>query len=83
MNRVAAYRNFCNKLWNATRFAILNLGESFRYDEKGLDAVLLHQGNEYIIDKWILSRLNDAVVRTNEVGFGLVFTNHFTLNCLV
>jgi len=66
VNRVAAYRNFCNKLWNATRFAILNLGESFRYDEKGLDAVLLHQGNEYIIDKWILSRLNDAVVRTNE-----------------
>ncbi|GJQ12002.1 hypothetical protein GpartN1_g3793.t1 [Galdieria partita] len=65
VNRVAAYRNFCNKLWNATRFAILNLGESFRYDENGL-SVVLHGGNEYIIDKWILSRLNDTIIRTNK-----------------
>jgi valyl-tRNA synthetase len=42
-------RNFCNKLWNASRFAMMNL-EGF--DPAGFDATKLD-----ITDKWILSRL--------------------------
>jgi len=42
-------RNFCNKLWNASRFAMMNL-EGF--DPAGFDASKMD-----ITDKWILSRL--------------------------
>ncbi|HAL45569.1 MAG: valine--tRNA ligase [Planctomycetes bacterium GWF2_42_9] len=42
-------RNFCNKVWNASRFAMMNL-EGLNYD--AFDA-----GKLDITDKWILSRL--------------------------
>ncbi len=46
-------RNFCNKLWNATRFAMLNL-EGIEYDA-------FDKSRMDITDKWILSRLADTV----------------------
>lgn len=30
IKRVVAYRYWCNKLWNAIRFAMINLGEGGR-----------------------------------------------------
>lgn len=42
-------RNFCNKLWNASRFAIMNLD--------GLDTDKFDKDKMTITDKWILSRL--------------------------
>ena len=46
-------RNFCNKLWNASRFAMMNLDgmEPEKFDAAKMD----------ITDKWILSRLADTV----------------------
>jgi len=55
MERVEANRNFANKIWNATRFILMNMPEDYVYAEEipsGLAAE----------DKWILSKLN-AVVR--------------------
>ncbi|OQA02832.1 MAG: Valine--tRNA ligase [Planctomycetes bacterium ADurb.Bin401] len=46
-------RNFCNKLWNASRFAMMNLNE-INYDA-------FDSGKLTITDKWILSRLAQTV----------------------
>jgi valyl-tRNA synthetase len=42
-------RNFCNKLWNASRFAMMNL--------EGLDPAGFDAAGMDITDRWILSRL--------------------------
>jgi valyl-tRNA synthetase len=47
LKRVEGYRNFCNKLWNASRFVLLKLdGENIN-----------PEANLSIADVWILSRL--------------------------
>jgi valyl-tRNA synthetase len=43
-------RNFCNKLWNASRFAMLNL--------EGYTAAPVTDAELAVEDRWILSRLN-------------------------
>uniref|UniRef100_A0A8C1QDF4 Valine--tRNA ligase n=1 Tax=Cyprinus carpio TaxID=7962 RepID=A0A8C1QDF4_CYPCA len=54
VNRILGYRHFCNKLWNAVKFAMRTLGEGFVPWEKLC-------GNESVSDRWILSRLSAAV----------------------
>jgi len=68
VNRVAAYRNFCNKLWNATKFAMMTLGENFKPNASP-DLT----GNESPIDRWILSKLNGAIKETNDGLAGFEF----------
>jgi valyl-tRNA synthetase len=52
--RIAGYRNFCNKVWNAARFTLMNL-EGFDPDGITLGELSLSPG-----DKWILHRLNET-----------------------
>uniref|UniRef100_A0AAY4DA59 valine--tRNA ligase n=1 Tax=Denticeps clupeoides TaxID=299321 RepID=A0AAY4DA59_9TELE len=52
VNRILGYRHFCNKLWNAVKFAMKALGENFAPLEK----------SQSVSDRWILSRLSAAVV---------------------
>ncbi len=49
--RIAGYRNFVNKLWNAARFTLMNLEGDLEADP-GLEPSLE--------DRWILSRVNRA-----------------------
>ena len=51
VEKCEAMRNFCNKLWNASRFVMMNLTVT----ENTLPEVT------ELEDKWILSRLNDVV----------------------
>ncbi|WP_138158795.1 valine--tRNA ligase [Peptoniphilus catoniae] len=51
--RVEANRNFANKLWNATRFVLMNINEK---EDFSIDISKLK--NE---DKWILSRLEEVI----------------------
>ncbi|NLW85387.1 MAG: valine--tRNA ligase [Planctomycetes bacterium] len=46
-------RNFCNKLWNASRYAMMNIS--------GMPAWTEISPAGHIADRWILSRLNAAV----------------------
>ncbi|KAL1916953.1 uncharacterized protein VTP21DRAFT_5150 [Calcarisporiella thermophila] len=59
--RVEGYRKFCNKLWNATRFALMRLGEKF----EPLPAAGL-TGRESLVERWVLAKLNRAVKETNR-----------------
>ena len=52
-DRVSASRNFANKIWNAARFLLMNLGE----DEPAPHI----PENLSIEDKWILSKFNTLV----------------------
>lgn len=47
-------RNFCNKIWNAVRFVLMNVDESAEFTPQ-LDAGL--QSSLTDVDKWLLSRL--------------------------
>jgi len=59
--RVQGYRFFCNKLWNATKFALMY----FKNDEKYqvLDKLT---GSESNVDLWIISRLSYAIDVSNK-----------------
>ncbi len=54
--KVEAARNFCNKIYNASRFVMMNLGNEPIGD---IDMDMLD-----IADKWILHRLNEVIVDT-------------------
>ena len=62
--RIAGYRNFANKIWNASRFAMMNL-EGF--DPAAVDPAALKLSNA---DRWILFRLNEAAVSVDAALAG-------------
>jgi valyl-tRNA synthetase len=51
--KIDGYRHFCNKLWNATRFALPNL--------EGVSLPVAAPPATSLANRWILSRLHDAV----------------------
>ena len=56
LKRVEGYRNFCNKLWNASRFVIMNL------ESKSID----FNAQLSSPDKWILSRLQHTKIEVEK-----------------
>jgi valyl-tRNA synthetase len=60
VKRIEGYRNFCNKLWNAARFAMLQL------EGKGALARGERPAATLLINRWILSRLDSALAAANQ-----------------
>ena len=63
LNRCDGYRNFCNKLWNATRFVLMNVeGHDLALDhQQGGDGACTVDGEKRLkfsfADRWIVSQL--------------------------
>lgn len=60
MSRVESSRNFANKVWNASRFLMMNLNN----DEaiaKAVDNMTQQDAKLEPVDKWIISKLNTLV----------------------
>ena len=51
-------RNFANKLWNASRFVLMNL--------QGVDDKTIDKSKLTLVDKWILNQLNETAKIVNE-----------------
>ena len=58
-DRVEASRNFANKVWNASRFIMMNLEKADVPAEMDLD-------NLTSADKWILSKVNHLAKEVTE-----------------
>ncbi|PQD96355.1 valine--tRNA ligase [Pradoshia eiseniae] len=52
--KVESVWNFANKIWNASRFALMNM-DGMTYEEIDLS------GEKSVADKWILTRLNETI----------------------
>jgi len=73
LGRVEGYKNYCNKLWNAARFVMMNTeGQDCG---KGLDRSNLADMQLSVADQWIIGRFNQTIQayenHTNNYRFDL------------
>ncbi|MCR4576362.1 MAG: valine--tRNA ligase, partial [Clostridiales bacterium] len=66
LEKIETYRNFANKIWNASRFALMNMQDFVPEGIPSADKLALS-------DKWILTRFNEQVRNLTEKleGFDL------------
>lgn len=61
MEKIEAVWNFANKIWNASRFALMNM-DGLQYEEIDLS------GEKSVADKWILTRLNETIETVTKLA---------------
>lgn len=60
LGRIEGYRNFCNKLWNAARFVLMNCAEH------DMSPIRLVANELSLVDRWILSRLQHTIQASHQ-----------------
>ena len=65
-DKLESARNFANKLWNASRFVIMNLQDEDGNFRQMADLTDLDKAALQDEDKWIISRVNDATKYITE-----------------
>ncbi len=69
LDRVGGYKAFSNKLWNAARFALMNMGD-FR-----ADGSFIKDRKLSLADRWILARLHKAIRGTQDALNAFLFSD--------
>ncbi|TWE02567.1 valyl-tRNA synthetase [Neobacillus bataviensis] len=59
--KVESTWNFANKIWNASRFALMNM-DGLTYEE------IDFSGEKSVADKWILTRLNETIEHVTRLS---------------
>ncbi|WP_391202239.1 valine--tRNA ligase [Psychrobacillus sp. L4] len=59
--KVEAVWNFANKIWNASRFALMNM-DGLKFEEINLN------GKKSVADAWILTRLNETIEQVTRLS---------------
>ena len=59
VERCEAMRNFANKLWNASRYVMMNLADDAKNELPATEKL-------EIADKWVLSKLNNLIAEVTE-----------------
>jgi valyl-tRNA synthetase len=73
--KVESFRNFANKIWNATRFCLMN--------SEGISDMKLAEDADSLADRWIVSRLNktakavDRALQTYQFHEAVQLLYHF------
>ncbi len=61
MEKIESTWNFANKIWNASRFALMNMA-GLKFEEIDLT------GEKSVADKWILTRLNETIEHVTRLS---------------
>ena len=76
-DRIAGYQNFVNKLWNAARFVLLNLGADGKSPSAA--ANVLNSDRLDFADRWIRSRLASTIDEARKVIDAYRFNDYANL----
>ncbi|WP_353421893.1 valine--tRNA ligase [Staphylococcus delphini] len=60
--KVESVWNFINKIWNAARFSLMNIGDSFKFEDIDLSSHLS------VADQWILTSLNETIDTVTQLS---------------